>query len=291
MTEPLDCADARSHGSRRRARVDAVCARPCTSRRRRRGRAYGRNNGHRRRREKASEAALGEPTATATATATRCSAHVRRVATEAGHGLDLALPPDDVRAEVGEGEIFHEASQSFETRDARGSLTALLKPPFSARQRQRQRRPPAATADPGRLRIAPEVESELEPHEISLPDVAGWQCERAPERPRDRPIRITRTGDRGGAVADDRQARPRPQAARVPPRRRRARLDHRRRARALDVYRRPRGLRHPPDRGAHRRREGRPFEDLEIEVEVEVAQLFGESRGPPTASGAAWRRL
>jgi Uma2 family endonuclease len=93
--------------------------------------------------------------------------------------LDLALLPDDVRAEVVEGEIFQKASPSFEHGDAQGSLTALLKPPFQR-----------GHGGPGGWWIAPEVESELEPHEIYVPDVAGWRRARVPDRPRGRPIRI-----------------------------------------------------------------------------------------------------
>lgn len=43
---------------------------------------------------------------------------------------------------------------------------------------------------PGGWWLGTEVEIELEPHEVYLPDIAGWRIDRVPEPPRSRPVRI-----------------------------------------------------------------------------------------------------
>jgi Uma2 family endonuclease len=91
---------------------------------------------------------------------------------------DLVALPDDVSAEVIDGEIVEKAAPSYEHGDAQSSLAELLKPPF-----QRGR------GGPGGWWIATEVEVELEAHQIYRPDLVGWRRERVPTRPSGRPIR------------------------------------------------------------------------------------------------------
>lgn len=92
---------------------------------------------------------------------------------------DLAVLPDELRAEIVAGEIVHRASPSFEHGDAQSSLGSFLKDPF-----QRGR------GGPGGWWIATEVEVELETHDVYVPDAIGWRRERVPERPRGRPVRV-----------------------------------------------------------------------------------------------------
>jgi Uma2 family endonuclease len=92
---------------------------------------------------------------------------------------DLAARSDDRGAEVIHGAIVEKAAPSFEHGDAQSGVMAQLKSPFQH-----------GRGGPGGWWIATEVEIELEPHEVYLPDVTGWRRERVPERPHGRPIRI-----------------------------------------------------------------------------------------------------
>ena len=100
------------------------------------------------------------------------AARVPKLATAA----DLELRE---RHEVIRGVIVEKAASSFEHGAAQLALGELLGPPY-----QRGR------GGPGGWWFGSEVEIELEPHEVYLPDVAGWRRPRVPERPRGRPIRI-----------------------------------------------------------------------------------------------------
>lgn len=106
---------------------------------------------------------------------------VSRVAslTTPATAADLAALQSGVRAEVIRGAIVEKAAPSYEHGDAQSSIAEILKPPF-----QRGR------GGPGGWWIACEVEIELEPHEVYVPDVVGWRRERCPERPHGRPIRV-----------------------------------------------------------------------------------------------------
>lgn len=94
---------------------------------------------------------------------------------------DLARLPLDPRAEIIDGAILEKASPSAEHSDAQGGLIVHLRGPF-------HRRP--GGGQPGGWWILPEVEIELAPHDVYRPDVAGLRRERAPERPRGRPVTL-----------------------------------------------------------------------------------------------------
>jgi Uma2 family endonuclease len=79
------------------------------------------------------------------------------------------------------GEIAQKAAPSAEHADAQGGLVAELRPPFHRR---------AGGGGPGGWWILPEIEIELEPHEIPRPDIAGWRRERVPERPHGQPVKV-----------------------------------------------------------------------------------------------------
>jgi Uma2 family endonuclease len=94
---------------------------------------------------------------------------------------DLARLPADSRAEVIGGEIVEKAQPSAEHSDAQGAVITRLRGPFHRR---------SGGSGPGGWWILPEVEIELDPHEIYRPDVAGWRRETCPTRPSGRPITI-----------------------------------------------------------------------------------------------------
>jgi Uma2 family endonuclease len=94
---------------------------------------------------------------------------------------DLARLPPDVRAEIIDGEIVEKAAGAVEHGDAQGALIVKVRGPF-------HRRP--GGGQPGGWWILPEVDVELEPHEVYRPDVAGWRRERAPECPRGFPVTL-----------------------------------------------------------------------------------------------------
>lgn len=94
--------------------------------------------------------------------------------------LDLRDCEDgEVCCEVVAGEVVEKAAPSFEHGAAQFAFGEVLGP---------FRR--GGGGGPGGWWIASEVEIELEPHEVYLPDVAGWRRERVPERPTGRPVRI-----------------------------------------------------------------------------------------------------
>jgi Uma2 family endonuclease len=84
------------------------------------------------------------------------------------------------RHEIVAGELVEKAAPSFEHGDAQGVIIGNL---LGFRRRGGDHRP-------GGWWLGTEVEIELEPEEVYLPDVAGWRVERVPERPTGRPIRI-----------------------------------------------------------------------------------------------------
>jgi Uma2 family endonuclease len=84
------------------------------------------------------------------------------------------------RHEVVDGELVEKAAPSFEHGGAQIVIGGLLLG-YSGRGGGR---------GPGGWWLGTEVEIELEPHQVYLPDVTGWRIERVPERPHGRPIRI-----------------------------------------------------------------------------------------------------
>lgn len=94
---------------------------------------------------------------------------------------DLAALPADVRAEVIRGEIIEKATPSGEHSDAQGGLLVQVRGPF-------HRRP--GGGQPGGWWILPELEIELEAHEVYRPDIAGFRRERVPECPRGSPVQV-----------------------------------------------------------------------------------------------------
>jgi Uma2 family endonuclease len=93
----------------------------------------------------------------------------------------LLVLPDDVRAEVIDGEVVEKATPTFEHGDAQGAIVATFRPVFHRR---------SGGDPPGGWWIATELEVELAPHEVYRPDVVGWRRSRVPERPTGRPVRI-----------------------------------------------------------------------------------------------------
>lgn len=84
------------------------------------------------------------------------------------------------RHEIVDGELVQKASPSFEHGSAQRRLSAVLDG-FDG---------PARPGWPGGWWLATEVEIELAPHEVYLPDIAGWRMDVVPEPPRGRPVRI-----------------------------------------------------------------------------------------------------
>jgi Uma2 family endonuclease len=94
---------------------------------------------------------------------------------------DLAQLPSDAQAEIIGGAIIPKASPSAEHSDAQGGVIVHLRGPF-------HRRP--GGDQPGGWWILPEVEIELDLHEVYRPDIAGWRRERTNARPHGRPVTI-----------------------------------------------------------------------------------------------------
>lgn len=83
------------------------------------------------------------------------------------------------RHEIVNGELVQKASPSFEHGSAQRRLGTALDG-FDG---------PARPGWPGGWWLATEVEIELAPHEVYLPDMAGWRMDVVPEPPRGRPVR------------------------------------------------------------------------------------------------------
>lgn len=85
------------------------------------------------------------------------------------------------RHEVVGGVIVEKAAPSFEHGAAQGSVFLALGS-FRGRAGREGR--------PGGWWLGTEVEIELAPHEVYVPDIAGWRIERVAEPPRGRPVRM-----------------------------------------------------------------------------------------------------
>jgi Uma2 family endonuclease len=102
------------------------------------------------------------------------------MATSRAHGLATAADIVDERQEVVRGELVQKASPSFEHGDVQGTIFGLLL----------RFRGLGGAAKPGGWWLSQDVEIELAPHEVYLPDLAGWRIERVAERPLGRPVRM-----------------------------------------------------------------------------------------------------
>lgn len=94
---------------------------------------------------------------------------------------DLMALREDVRAEIVRGAIVERAAPSGEHSASQLAFGAVL-----GRRFQRH----GGGRWPGGWWFGTELEIEYATHEIYVHDVAGWRRDRAPERPRGRPIRI-----------------------------------------------------------------------------------------------------
>jgi Uma2 family endonuclease len=95
---------------------------------------------------------------------------------------DLLELPEERAAEVIDGELVDKAAPSPDHGNAQAGLSGVL---FGFRG-------PSGGGPwgPGGWWLMTEVEVFYETHETYRHDVAGWRRSRAPDRPRDRPIRI-----------------------------------------------------------------------------------------------------
>jgi Uma2 family endonuclease len=100
------------------------------------------------------------------------------MATPRARGLATAADIEDERQEVVDGELVRKASPSFAHSSTQGLLCGALSGFHQF------------VGNPGGWWLGTEVEIELAPHEVYLPDIAGWRVERVPEPPRERPVRI-----------------------------------------------------------------------------------------------------
>ena len=94
---------------------------------------------------------------------------------------DLSALPGDPRAEIIAGEIVEKASPTAEHSSAQGGVTGFLWSRF-------HRGGGGGAGRPGGWWILPEVEVELQAHEVYRPDVAGWRRDRVATRPSGRPV-------------------------------------------------------------------------------------------------------
>jgi Uma2 family endonuclease len=93
---------------------------------------------------------------------------------------DLARLPEDVAAEIIDGELVQKAMPSFEHGAAQLELGGQLVGPFNRR---------AGGDRPGGWWLATEVEVEYEATQVYRHDLVGWRRESTPERPSGRFVR------------------------------------------------------------------------------------------------------
>jgi len=94
---------------------------------------------------------------------------------------DLAVLPEDMRAEVIHGAIVEKASPSAEHGASQAAYSAVLVRRFQRGLGGRW---------PGGWWFGSQIEVEYETHEVYLHDLVGWRRDRAPQRPTGRPVRI-----------------------------------------------------------------------------------------------------
>jgi Uma2 family endonuclease len=95
---------------------------------------------------------------------------------------DLLGLPEELGAEIVDGEIVQKAAPDFEHGNAQLGLGAILRGPFQRR--------PGGPGGPGGWWLGSEVDIEFEVHEVYCPDLAGWRRDHCPQRPTGRPVRI-----------------------------------------------------------------------------------------------------
>lgn len=103
-------------------------------------------------------------------------AMIPAMATRRAHPATAADIQDE-RQEVVGGELMWKAAPTFDHGDLQAALCGRL---IGFRGYGR----------PGGWWLGTEVEVELAPHEVYLPDIAGWRIERVPDRPRGKPVRV-----------------------------------------------------------------------------------------------------
>ena len=93
---------------------------------------------------------------------------------------DLVRLPEDVAAEIIDGELVQKAMPSFDHGAAQLGLGGQLVGPFSRR---------AGGGPPGGWWLATEVEVEYEANQVYRHDLVGWRRETTPQRPSGRLVR------------------------------------------------------------------------------------------------------
>jgi Uma2 family endonuclease len=99
------------------------------------------------------------------------------MASTRARGRATAADIEDERQEVVGGELVWKAAPTFDHGDLQGAIFGHL---VGFRGYGR----------PGGWWLGTEVEVELGPHEVYLPDIVGWRMERVPDRPRGKPVRV-----------------------------------------------------------------------------------------------------
>lgn len=89
---------------------------------------------------------------------------------------DLIALEDDTGFEVVRGEIVKRGNGSFAHGHAQCALSALLRPVFHRTERT--------------WWLVLSVDTELEPHEVYVPDAVGWRREPGREEPSGQPVRL-----------------------------------------------------------------------------------------------------
>ncbi|MDI1451590.1 Uma2 family endonuclease [Polyangium sp. 6x1] len=93
----------------------------------------------------------------------------------------LAIPEEERRHEIIDGELVQKAQPSFTHGRGQARLGARISDPYDR---------PSGRRGPGGWWIVVDVEIELAPNEIYRPDLVGWRRDRVPEPPKEWPVRI-----------------------------------------------------------------------------------------------------
>jgi len=91
----------------------------------------------------------------------------------------LAIPEDERRHEIIDGELVQREATSFEHGSSILGLGGLLRAEYGG--------PPGRGA--GGWWLATDIDIEFAPDQLYRPDIVGWRRERVPTRPKGRPIR------------------------------------------------------------------------------------------------------